>query len=265
MLARMTMEPRFFDWNRKWGAPFGLQGYALDPGRYDGTITEDARHEISRLGLFSAQPNNSTRRFEYPWAYFYADLHPPMRVLEIGGALSGFQFVLSREGHRVDNVDPGVEVFGFKITPGSVDALNLTFGTDVNVMICEIEKAALQANGYDRAFSLSVLEHLDSDVVAAVMRKVYEALKPGGLFILTVDLFLDLVPFTRREANQWGRNVPIPSLIDPARFEMVHGAREELYGFPEFDAQAILANAHQYFIGRNYPTLIQTLVLKRRA
>ena len=235
-----------------------------NPERFGGAITEDARREISRLGLFSAQPNNSTRRFEYPWAYFHADLEPPMRVLEIGGALSGFQFVLSREGHCVDNVDPGVEVFGFKITPGSVDALNQTFETNVTVMICEIEKAALQKHAYDRAFSLSVLEHLDADVVAAVMQKVYDALKPGGLFILTVDLFLDLVPFTRKETNQWGRNVPIQSLIDPDRFELLHGAREELYGFPEFDAQAILANAHRYFIGRNYPTLIQTLVLKRR-
>src|SRR5436309_7153445 len=105
MLARMTMEPRFFDWNRKWGAPAGLEGQSLVPDAVGGVISAEAQKEISRLGMFSAQPNNTRRVFEYPWAYFHADLGAHMRLLEIGGALSGFQFVLSREGHEVDNVD----------------------------------------------------------------------------------------------------------------------------------------------------------------
>jgi hypothetical protein len=96
------------------------------------------------------------------------------------------------------------------------------------------------------------------------MDKVYDALKPGGLFVLTVDLFLDLKPFTRREANQWGRNVPITTFIDPSRFEIVDGRRDELYGYEEFDARRVLDNVHQYFIGLHYPTLTQGLVLRRK-
>jgi SAM-dependent methyltransferase len=263
MLARMTVEPRFTDWNERWGAPFGREGRSVDPGAFGGEITPDACREISRLGMFSAQPNNSTRLFEYPWAYFNADLQPSMKVLEIGGGLSGFQFVLSREGHLVDNVDPGMEVFGFQISQASVDALNAIFGTNVTIMACEIEKARLPAATYDRAFSVSVLEHLSSDTIVAVLDKVHDALKPGGLFVLTVDLFLDLAPFTKKTSNTWGRNVPITSLVNPSQFEIVHGLKEELYGFDEFDARAILAHAHDFFIGRNYPTLIQTIVVRR--
>jgi SAM-dependent methyltransferase len=258
------MDPRFTDWNGRWGAPFGREGRSVDPAAFGGLITPEACREISRLGMFSAQPNNSTRLFEYPWAYFNADLQPSMRVLEIGGGLSGFQFVLSKEGHLVDNVDPGMEVFGFKISQASVDALNAIFGTDVTILACEIEKALLPPGAYDRAFSVSVLEHLTPETIAVVLDKVYAALKPGGLFVLTVDLFLDLAPFTKKTANKWGRNVPITTLLNPEQFEIVHGLREELYGFDEFDASTILRHAHDFFIGRNYPTLIQTLVLKRR-
>jgi SAM-dependent methyltransferase len=263
MLAPMILEPRFVEWNRRWGAPFGITGRSVDHTRFAGTLNDAAASEIARLGMFSAQPNNSTRQFEYPWAYFHADLQAPMKVLEIGGGLSGFQFVLSREGHAVDNVDPGMDVFGFQINSGSVATLNRAFGTSVTVMACEIERADLVAGSYDRAFSLSVLEHLSVDSIAAVMSKVYDALKPGGLFVLTVDLFLDVVPFRKRDANQWGRNVPIATLFDPSKFELVHGRRDELYGFEGFDAARILGNAKHYFIGRNYPTLIQTLVLRR--
>jgi hypothetical protein len=156
----MMMEPRFFDWNRKWGAPFGLQGRALAPDTFGGIVNSDAAREISRLGMFSAQPNNNTKLFEYPWAYFNADLQPSMKILEIGGGLSGLQFVLSREGHVVHNIDPGGEVFGFQITQAAVDTLNLLFGTNVTIMITQIEKALLPQSAYDRAFCLSVLPSL---------------------------------------------------------------------------------------------------------
>jgi 2-polyprenyl-3-methyl-5-hydroxy-6-metoxy-1,4-benzoquinol methylase len=262
MLARMMMEPRFLDWNRRWGAPFGREKQPVDPNAFGNAVGAAAREEISRLGMFSAQPNNSTRVFEYPWAYFAAGLHAPMKVLEIGGGLSGFQFVLSREGHDVDNVDPGQEAFGFQISPASVNALNEMFDTRVNIMQCEVETAQLTGGAYDRAFSLSVLEHLSADAIAAVMDKVHAALKPGGLFVLTVDLFLDVAPFRAAEANKWGRNIPITTLIDSSKFELVHGSRDELYGFDEFDAQSVLRNVHHYFVGRNYPTLIQTIVLR---
>jgi SAM-dependent methyltransferase len=264
MLATMLLEPRLDDWNRRWGAPFGVEGRTVDPHAFGGLLNDDACKEISRSGMFSAQPNNSTRLFEYPWAYFNADLRPSMKVLEIGGGLSGFQFVLSREGHAVDNVDPGMEAFGFQISQTSADALNHLFGTNVTIMTCGIEKAHLAQGSYDRAFSLSVLEHLSVDAIAAVVSKVFNALKPGGLFVLTVDLFLDIIPFAKKDTNQWGRNIPITTLIDSSQFELVHGRREELYGFAEFDARTILRNVQHYFIGRNYPTLVQTMVLKRK-
>jgi hypothetical protein len=51
-----------------------------------------------RGGLFGFQPNNSTHEFEYPWAFYVAPLSSGLHVLEIGGAMSEFQFALARAG-----------------------------------------------------------------------------------------------------------------------------------------------------------------------
>ena len=261
MLAKKVLEPRYLEWNRRWGAPYGREGRILDPRGLQGTPDSGLSGEIARQGVFCLQPNNDTRVFEYPWAWHAAELRGSMRVLEIGGGLSGFPFALSREGHRVENVDPGV---GWFVSPGATAALNRVFATDVTLHHCRIEDATLEPGAYDRVFSLSVLEHLHPDAAAAAMAKAAHALAPGGLAVLTVDLFLDLVPFSRKVENHWGRNVSIESLIDPRRFEMVRGLEAELYGFPGFDAREVLANLPDYYLGGGYPTLIQTIVLRRR-
>jgi len=38
-------------------------------------------------------------------------------------------------------------------------------------------------------------------------------LKPGGRLVLTIDLFLNLKPFTSRTSNQFGVNVSIGELM----------------------------------------------------
>jgi SAM-dependent methyltransferase len=263
MLAGRVLDQKFRQWNRQWGAPFGRGRRPLNLKAFGGKLGPDALEEIARLGMFAVQPNNDTRTFEYPWAYFAADLRTPMRVLEIGGGLSGFQFVLSQQGHQVDNVDPGMAEIGWPVTQDMMQAMNRIFDATVTLHHCGIEEADLPKESFDRAFSLSVIEHLPPQAIAAVMDKVHDSLKPGGLFILTVDLFLDLVPFSRKEANQVGRNVSIAEMVKSGKFELAHGNKSELYGYDEFDAQEILGNLYSYYVGRPYPTLVQTLILRR--
>ena len=57
--------------------------------------------------------------------------------------------------------------------------------------------------------------------------------------MLTIDLFLDLAPFTTRTSNQYGCNVDICSLLAIAPFEIEIGDRSELNGFSEFDHDRI--------------------------
>ena len=42
------------------------------------------------------------------------------------------------------------------------------------------------------SLSMSVLEHLPEDDIKEVMEHAYRCLKPGGRFIITLDLFLKI-------------------------------------------------------------------------
>ena len=163
---------------------------------------------LQRLrGPFGIQPNSTTRTYEYPWAYYTAELNTPKRILEIGGSLSGLQFVLSGEGHQVINVDPGMSAagVGWPSDEAGIRRLNSWFHTSVVLKSTTIRKANLTDNYYDLVLSISVLEHLPAEDIREVMEHAYRCLKPGGRFIITLDLFLNLQPFTSRASNEWGQ------------------------------------------------------------
>jgi len=89
--------------------------------------------------------------------------------------------------------------------------------------------------------------------------------KPGGLFIATVDLFLDCHPFTNKTSNEWGSNASIRDLVDASDLKLVQGNRSELYGYPQFDIEALSCSADGStdFMIVNARTLTQCLVLER--
>jgi SAM-dependent methyltransferase len=262
MLAPKRLPTEFAQWNRHEGAPHGRKSKV--PRRLLRHMPERFRARLK--GPFIYQPNNATREYEYPWAYHAAAVTPGMRVLEIGGGLSGLQFVLARAGCSVVNVDPGMEAEGrgWPCDASSIAKLNRAFNTDVELRNVGIEGAALEPASYDRAFSISVLEHLPAHTLPAAMRTIYDALKPGGLFVLTIDLFVNLTPFTPRQANEYGANVDVQHLISCAPFELVVGKTEELNGFADFDPAQILSRLEDYFVG-TYPAMAQCLVLRRPA
>ncbi len=264
MIARRALPPEHLAWNARWGAPFGraLHRRARTGGLLDRTLLTWAP---SLRGPFGFQPNNTTREAEYPWAFHATPIAPGMRVLEIGGGLSGFQFVLDRSGCDVVNVDPGMEARGrgWPCDQATMARLNRAFGTQVTLHSTFLDAAPLAQGTFDRVFSISVIEHIPRAELPAIMRRAFELLKPGGSFVITLDLFLDLVPFTPRESNEFGGNVPVRMLAESAPFELAQGDRAELYGFPEFDAAAVLARRETLMVGAFHPALAQLLVLRK--
>ena len=128
-------------------------------------------------GPFSIQRNNTTRTFEYPWAFHAAALKPGMQ-LEIGGGLSGFQFVLDRNGCKVVNVDPGMEAtgVGWPCDDATMGEMNRLFGTSVELRNTVVTNAGLESSSFDRAFSISVLEHLPTAEIEDAIRAVFVVL-----------------------------------------------------------------------------------------
>ncbi len=260
MLALRTLPDHFARWNQAHGAPFGtqLRGEALL-----GRVLP--RSVLTRMrGPFSIQPNNDTRAFEYPWAFRAAEPRPGMDVLEIGGGLAGFQFVLSRMGCRVVNVDPGMEAagVGWPCDPASMRRLNGLFGTSVELRNTVLESAGLADESFDLVFSISVLEHLPEHEIAGAVREAFRVLRPGGRLVMTVDLFLNLRPFTTEERNRYGSNVDLRWLLAQAPFVLEQGTPAELYGFDEFTAERVLARLDELLVGA-YPAAAQCLVLRK--
>lgn len=240
MIALKDLPEHFIEWNRKLNAPYG------EP-------------------YFCYEPNNSTRQYEYPWAFFATPIQRGQRVLEIGGALSGFQFVLSSFGCDVVNVDPGRPARGNipACDHATMAMLNRRFNTSVVLKHTTMEKAELQPDFFDFIFSISVIEHISEDKIESVMLSAYRCLKPGGYFIMTIDLFLNIFPFTSRKENKHGKNIDVRRLIEIAPFEVVYGKKSELNGYPGFDRDKIQGRLAYYYYGNLYPTLIQCVVLKK--
>ena len=139
MLAPAALPDNYRQWNLANGAPFGRpipRKRLLDYFRPPKSV-EQLR------GPFSIQENNTTREFEYPWAFYSAEIKPGMRVLDLGGGLSGFQFVLDKNGCDVVNVDPGMEAkgLGWPCDLASMKKLNGFFGTNVELRNTTIENA----------------------------------------------------------------------------------------------------------------------------
>ncbi len=216
------------------------------------------------LGPFSVQRNNSTRAFEYPWAFEVGNLRPGMKVLEIGGGLSGFQFVVAQLGCSVVNVDPGLKAtgVGWPCDNRSIAELNGCFRTQVDLRNTTVARAGLAQGEFDRAYSISVIEHLAPGEASDVMLHTYHCLKPGGLFVLTIDLFVNLDPFCARQYNEYGTNQNIRELISGQPWKLVVGTPDELFGFPEFDSEKVLSRLETFLLGQ-YPALVQCLALEK--
>lgn len=216
-------------------------------------------------GPFAFQANSQTRVHEYPWAFHALALEPGMRVLEIGGSNSGFQFVLDRVGCEVVNVDPGEQARGrgWPVTPAFLTVLNRRFGTRVELRNCFLDQTDLPDASFDRVVSISTIEHVPEPDIKNILTHAGRLLRPGGLLVLTVDLFLDIAPFADATQNEWGTNISMKWLIEESKLTPIAFEPRELCGYPEFDPAQVLAHRHDYLIGRSYPVMIQSVVLRK--
>jgi SAM-dependent methyltransferase len=263
MLAPKKIPTKYRSWNNTWGAPFGFNRGHL-AADFRGLNREGNIVELASLhGPFAMQACSSTRQFEYPWAYDQFSQLSARSVVEVGGGLSGFQIVLALAGAQVINVDPGGA--GFTFDQSAVAAANNLFGTDVELRKMRLADAGIADQSIDVVTCLSTLEHLEVEEVRSILSEVFRILRPGGRLILTVDLFLDLAPFTSRTWNVFGRNIPLWQLLTSCGYQIEIGTEAEILSSPTFDPIGILERLATYLVGDTYPVLAQLLVLSKRS
>jgi hypothetical protein len=268
MIGRRELPENYQVWNRRWGAPAGLEAAAEIPHPRRRLNDPDP----ARFGpfAFQFQVAAETRTFEYPWAYYAAGIEPGMRVLDVGAGLSGLQFVLAKEGCEVVNIDPSAKedpggwrrATSWWLTTDNHQEVNQVFGTDVRLVPRKVQDSGLASGSFDRVLCLSVLEHIDAVEAHAMLESMADLLVPGGLCMLTVDLFLDLKPFGILDRNYWGTNLDLHRLLQGQRLERIEGNPSELFGFPEFDYDGFVSHVDEYLMGV-YPCVTQTLVLRK--
>jgi len=268
MLARRELPMEYDRWNRTWGAPFGRHQFASQMLKRAGTATRDSVLGSATMrrarGPFAFQWNTVTRTYEYPWAYSQVADLGPSRILEIGGALSGLQFVLAKDGHDVHNVDPFHNYGNGAYGPDPVAehaSLNRAFGTDVRLHRSSLPAADLTGS-FSAIISISTLEHLTADEVRATLTAVKQLLAPGGVLVLTIDLFLNLVPFCHRATNAWGHNLSVAWIEEFLGYSMVAGDRRELYGYAEFSSDAILSRLEEFAMNFDFPQMAQLVAFR---
>jgi hypothetical protein len=265
MLAPRRLPPHFERWNRQQKLDFALSLYGIALRRTGVVRILALRPRVARLcGPFLWQPNSATRLFEYPWAHqTIASLGRTLRVVEVGGGLSGMQWVLASDGHQVINVDPGLAAAGkgWSLNPNLHHRLSSAFGGAVDLRPATIGAAGIPDHSVDVLLSISTLEHMTREDVTEFCRHARRVIRDDGLAIISIDLFLDLAPFTNKASNRYGRNVDVRGLLDDAGLELAAGTPSELFGFPAFATEAIQAHAGDYLRGR-YPAFAQCLVAR---
>ena len=217
------------------------------------------------VGPFGFQPdNNATRTFEYPWAFHAVPVGPGHTVVDLGGSLGGLQFVLSKQGARVVNVDPAENAsMGWPVDGQTIARLNGAFGTAVELRKTFLEDAGFASGSVDRLYCISTLEHVPASELASLAREIGRILKPGAFAVLTIDLFYDLAPFTSRSSNLHGRNIDVRALVADSGLDLHIGDQSQLCGYPEFDPEAILSRAMEFVQGNIALNTAQALVLKK--
>lgn len=216
MLARAELPARFAEWNGRTGAPY---------------------HGPFAQYVFAP----STRVWEYPWAWFAAPHAPGTRALDIGGANSGFGILLAREGVELHVADP--DRAGQAPPPVGTSWARL-WGAEIQTHRCTTADVELPPGTVDVAYCLSVMEHIaEAAERVELMRAAHRLLRPGGHFVLTVDLCFAAHPFKAAATLGDVRNVSIADLVAAADFEVSTGDASELFGMPGFRADDIQRRA----------------------
>ncbi len=145
----------------------------------------------------------SYKHWDNPWAISNADLKSDMKILDCGSGRGVLQFYLASKGldvHAIDisNLRSGI----VKNLKSRLNRIGIPFAINLNkvhrklnrkynVMVKfnqeSAEALSYPDNFFERIFSISVIEHMEDQVIADSMKEMERVLKPGGLLLLTFD------------------------------------------------------------------------------
>lgn len=123
-----------------------------------------------------------SREWEYPWAVLNAELAPGMRVVDLGCGGSPLLPYLARERGCIG---VGIDT-NFKSTTGRNNLRGFKEAPEklfpeITWLQESMAEISLADSSMDRAFCISVMEHVARPVVEQTLAHVHRILRPGGL------------------------------------------------------------------------------------
>ncbi len=144
-----------------------------------------------------------SRVWEYPYVYYHLQkwrdakrAAAPLRVVDLGSGVTFFPFSVARLGYHVTCVDTD-PIISSDI-PRAARVLDQSPG-QVDCLPCDESHLPFGDEEVDAVYCISVLEHVPEfeHAIADVAR----ILKPGGQFLLTIDL--DLCGYLRIDVDSY--------------------------------------------------------------
>jgi len=105
----------------------------------------------------------------------FKELGPDINMLEIGIGTGWFPIMCSKNGLPCKGIEISPQLVEYALEFGRQN------GVEPDIEVGNIEDANLGANTYDVIIALSVFEHVE--LWQQGLKKIYEALRPGGVFI----------------------------------------------------------------------------------
>lgn len=153
----------------------------------DHSDLNELRYPWSR-GMLSKPEFYAARLWEYPYAILAAELSPGLKVADIGCGMTAFTIYLKEHAEcDVTGVDPDVFEVGLRYKGHGVSE-EFIKRTGIKFLRGDMTDVPLESDSQDRAFSISVMEHVPPHVRRGGMQELARILKPGGLAVLTVDM-----------------------------------------------------------------------------
>lgn len=136
-----------------------------------------ARHGYLREAVVRiVVPMDPSRYVELPWAWRQLAAPPDSAVLDLASPKL-LAVALARSGVRVTSIDA---------LPGEIEAWRRLAAGEPNLSFEVADGRALPYadGGFDHAYSISVLEHIDGDGQA--LRELARVIRPGGRLVITL-------------------------------------------------------------------------------
>ena len=148
-----------------------LYGLSVKLGARDLLHHGPSREAAIRIGI----PLDPSRYLELPWAEQTLEARPGDRVLDLASPKL-LAVALARTGVEIVSVD----AFSLEIERWH------RLAPDVRFEVADGRSLSFEDASFDRAYSVSVVEHIEDDGDEQALRELARVVRPGGRILLTV-------------------------------------------------------------------------------